>query len=126
MQQVLRDTAGLGTFFWLIGYLAGIVLFLTPFRERMGWILFGIFTPVTIAVTWWWFRNRKPRALRSYAGVGLAWALIAIILDYLFIVLLFGPAAYYQTHVILYYGFMVLIPVIVGMYLNRSGAAREK
>jgi len=124
MEQVLKDTAGPGTFFWLVGYLAGIVLFFTPLKESMGWIMLAVFTPFTIAVTWWWFRRRGDLSLRYYAGVGIAWALIAVVLDYLFIVLLFGATAYYTLHVFLYYVLMFLIPVGVGAYLSRYQAAR--
>jgi hypothetical protein len=122
MQQVFKDTAGPGTFFWLIGYLAGIVLFFTPFKSSMGWIIFLFFTPVTILVTWWWFRSRERLPLKYYAGVGVCWALIAVVLDYLFIVTLFGSTNYYAPDVYLYYALMFLVPVGVGMYLNRKKA----
>ncbi len=123
MHPVFRDIAGPGILFWLIGYLAGIVLFFTPFRSSMGWILFVAFTPFTIVVTWWWFRKRTNLPLRYFLGVGIAWMLIAVVLDYLFIVLLFGTPSYYALHVLLYYAMMVLIPVVVGAYLGRAGMA---
>ena len=94
MKQWIKDTAGLGTGLWLIGYLASLALFFTPYAGIMGWILLAIFTPVTIAITWWWFRQRESLSLQYYAGVGIAWMLIAVVLDYLFIVLLF-QATYY-------------------------------
>jgi hypothetical protein len=119
-QQILKDTAGFGILFWLVGYLAGMVLFFTPFKDNMGWIIFAIFTPFTILVTWWWFRNRGYLSREYYAGVGVAWALIAVVLDYLFIVVLFSSAAYYSLHIYLYYALMFLIPAGVGMYLNRN------
>jgi hypothetical protein len=118
MHQVIKDTAGLGTGLWLIGYLASLVLFFTPFAGVMGWILLVIFTPVTIAITWWWFRERETLPLQYYAGVGVAWVLIAVVLDYLFIVLLF-QAAYYEADVFVYYALTFLIPVGVGLYLQR-------
>jgi hypothetical protein len=36
MQQWIKDTAGLGTVLWLMGYLASLVLFFTPFAGIMG------------------------------------------------------------------------------------------
>ncbi|MFA5268510.1 MAG: hypothetical protein WC379_11115 [Methanoregula sp.] len=120
MQQTIKDTAGLGIFFWLVGYLAGMVLFFTPFKDNMGWIIMAIFTPFTILVTWWWFRQRGYLSWEYYAGVGIAWALIAVVLDYLFIVTLLSSPAYYSLHIYLYYVLMFLIPVGVGMYLNRD------
>lgn len=123
MRTVLKDTAGLGTLFWLIGYLASMVLYFTPLSSVMGWVILVIFTPVTIVITWWWFRTREHLTLRYYAGVGVAWMLIAVVLDYFFIVRLFGAATYYAPDVFLYYALMFLIPVGVGLYLDRAGPA---
>jgi hypothetical protein len=120
MQQILKDTAGFGTLFWLIGYLAGLLLFFTPLKNSIGWIMLIIFTPFTIWVTWWWFRKRERLPLQYYAGVGVTWILTAVVLDYLFIVLLFKSTTYYAVDVLLYYALMFLIPVGVGMYLNRA------
>ena len=120
MHPVLKDTAGLGTLFWLIGYLASLALYFTPLSSTMGWIILAVFTPFTILVTWWWFEKRERLSLRYYAGVGVSWMLIAVVLDYLFIVKLFGAAAYYAPDVFLYYALMFLIPVGVGLYLDRA------
>ena len=119
MKQLIKDTAGLGTALWLIGYLASLVLFFTPYAGVIGWILLAVFTPVTVVIVLWWFRKRERLPLRYYAGVGVAWVLIAIVLDYLFIVLLFH-ANYYGTDVFVYYAVTFLIPVGVGLFLNRS------
>ena len=118
MKQILKDTAGLGTGLWLLGYLASLLLFFSPFAASMGWVLIAVFTPVTIAVAWWWFRARD-LALSYYAGVGAAWTVIAVVLDYLFIVLLF-QATYYGPDVFVYYALTFLIPVGVGLYLRRA------
>ncbi len=122
MMQWMKDTAGLGVVFWLIGYLASLGLFFSPFAPNMGWILLGVCTPVTFAVTWWWFRKRD-LPFPYYAGVGLAWTLIAIVFDYIFIVLLF-QAIYYGADVFIYYILTFLIPVIIGLYLVRSRKER--
>ena len=122
MHPALKDTLGPGTLFWLIGYLAGMVLFFTPFSNSMGWIILVLFTPFTIGVTWWWFRQRERLSLPYYAGVGVAWMLIAVVLDSFFIVTLFKSTTYYAPDVFLYYVLMFLIPVGVGLELNRAGA----
>jgi hypothetical protein len=119
MMEWIKDTAGLGTGLWLIGYLASLVLFFTPFAGIMGWILLAIFTPVTIAIAWWWFRPRERLDLQYFAGVGVAWVLIAVVLDYLFIVVAF-QATYYGVDVFVYYAVTFLIPVGVGLYLLRK------
>jgi hypothetical protein len=117
MKEWIKDTFGLGVIIWLIGYLTSIVLFFSPFAGIMGWIITLVFTPVTIAITWWWFRARN-LVLTYFTGVGLIWTLIAIVLDYLFIVQLF-QATYYGLDVFLYYALTFLIPVGVGLYLVR-------
>ncbi len=117
MKQWIKDTVILGTGLWLLGYLASLVLFFTPFASAMGWILTAVFTPVTLAIAWWWFRSRV-LPLAYYVGVGIAWTLIAIVLDYLFIVRLF-QSAYYEPDVFVYYALTFLIPVGVGLYMTK-------
>lgn len=118
MKDWIKDTVGLGVFLWLIGYLSSIALFFSPLAGSLGWIITAVFTPVSIAITWWWFR-RRGLPLIYYAGVGVAWTAIAVVFDYLFIVLLF-QAVYYAPDVFVYYALTFLIPVGVGLYLNRE------
>lgn len=120
MDHWVRDMIGLGVFLWLIGYIASITLFFSPFALYMGWIITLVFTPVVIVLTWWWFRKRK-LPLSYYVRVGLAWTIIAVVFDYLFIVLLFHATTYYGIDVLLYYCLIFLIPVGVGLYLTRAG-----
>ena len=116
MKAWIKDTLWLGTLLWLFGYLMSIVLFFSPYSGIMGWIITAVFTPVTIAITWWWFRGRS-LPLTYYAGVGVVWTFIAVVFDYLFIVRLF-QATYYGPDVFVYYTLTFLIPVGVGLYLN--------
>jgi hypothetical protein len=122
MKQWIKDILGLGTVLWLFGYLVSLALFFSPFAGIMGWIITAVFTPVTIVITWWWFRARD-LPLTYYTRVGLAWTVIAIIFDYLFIVSLF-QATYYGPDVFVYYALTFLIPIGVGLYLARAN--REK
>ena len=119
MKQFIKDTAGLGIALWLIGYLASLVLFMSPYAGIMGWILLIVFTPVTVAIVYWWFRKRESLHLKYYAEVGIAWVIIAVVFDYLFIVLLF-QATYYGIDVFVYYAVTFLIPVGVGYYLIKK------
>ena len=119
MKQWIKDTAGLGTGLWLIGYLASLALFFSPFAGSMGWILLVVCTPVTIVITWWWFKGRD-LALPYYAEVGIAWTVLAVVLDYLFIVWML-QATYYGADVFVYYALTFLIPVGIGLYLIKSG-----
>ncbi len=118
MKRWVIDFLGLGSALWLAGYLVSLALFFTPLAGIMGWIITAVFTPVTIAVAWWRFRTTD-LPLSYYAAVGLVWAAIAIVLDYLFIVLLFRTD-YYAVDIFIYYGLTFLIPVGVGLYLRRT------
>lgn len=121
MKNWIKDAVGLGTLLWLFGYVASLILFFTPLVNNMGWIISVIFALITIVITWLWFRARG-LPLLYFVKVGIVWTVIAIILDYLFIVQLF-QATYYETDVFVYYALTFLIPAGVGLYLNWS---REK
>lgn len=116
MGSWIKDGVLLGSALWLMGYLASIPLFFTIAADVMGWILIGVFTPVTLIITWWWFRDRG-LPLRYFAGIGATWTIIAVAFDYLFIVRLFR-ADYYAPDVFAYYALTFLIPVLVGLYLG--------
>jgi hypothetical protein len=102
------------------------VLYFSPVPYSIGWVLLVLFTPFTIWVTWWWFRKRERLPLTYYAGVGVVWMLLAVVLDYLFIVLLFGAVEYYVADVLVYYALMFLIPVGVALYLDRNTAGTKE
>jgi len=117
MKVRIIDTIGIGTALWLFGYLASLALFFSPVANIMGWIITAVFTPITIGITWWRFRGRNlPPSY--FVTVGAAWTVIAVVFDYLFIVRLF-QATYYRPDVFVYYALTFLIPVAVGLYLNR-------
>ncbi len=118
MKEWIKGTLGLGLILWLFGYLTSMVLFFSPFSSIMGWIITAIFTPVTIVVSWWWFRTRT-LTLTDYLLVGGLWTVIAVVFDYLFIVKLLS-ATYYGTDVFVYYILTFLIPIGVGLYLIRT------
>jgi hypothetical protein len=120
MKQWVADFVLLGLLLWLIGYLASLALFFSPFASEMGWILLVACTPVAVAITYWRFRGRV-LPLAYYAKAGLCWMALAIVLDYIFIVLLF-TATYYGADVFVYYVVTFLVPVCVGMFLNRCRA----
>lgn len=118
--QLFTDTFGLGLLLWFIGYIASIILFFFVPADVIGWILFVLFTPLLIAVTFSRFRNRS-LPLKYYVIIALTWTGIAIVADLLFIVLLFNPDNYYHASVLVYYLEMFLVPLIMGI-LYRSDA----
>jgi hypothetical protein len=118
--QQITDTFGLGLLLWFIGYIASIILFFFVPAGMIGWILFVLFTPLLIAVTFARFRKRS-LPLQYYVIVAVTWTGIAIVADFFFIVLLFNPKNYYHASVLVYYLEMLLVPFITGI-LYRSDA----
>lgn len=121
MEQLLRDTFGMGALLWLAGYLASMAVYFSPLSYAFwGRVVLAVYIPLALGVAWWYFDGRT-LSLPYYAGTGLAWSLTAIVLDYPFIVLRFGAYQYYTPDVYLYYAVMFLIPAGTGIYRNRKG-----
>ncbi len=51
-----------------------------------------------------------------YIGLGVIWALMAIVLDYFFLVKLLKAVNYYKLDVYIYYFLTLLLPITVGSY----------
>lgn len=111
-RQIIKDALGWGVGLWLIGYALGIVLFAFVPVSLIGWIIMPIGTVIAL---WVAFRKVHGDSLRYYYIVALAWTLIAVLGDYLFIVKLLKPAdGYYKLDVYLYYALTLAIPLIAG------------
>jgi uncharacterized membrane protein YpjA len=115
----ITDTAGLGLLLWFVGWCSSLVLFFFVPTDILGWILFTIFTPVTIAITALWFRKRS-LAIAYYLAVAVVWTSIAVVFDYLFIVTLFNVSGYYHPSVIVYYAETFLIPLCIGLVYRKK------
>ena len=59
MKLWIKDALILGILLWVIGYITSLVLFFSPLYGIMGWLLIAVFTPFTLMVTWWWFKERS-------------------------------------------------------------------
>jgi len=121
LRDTLIDTLGLGFCLWLAGYLASLALFFVLPPGLLGWALFAVFTPVTIFAAYWRFHKRQ-LPLAHYLKVAAAWLVIAIILDYFFIVVMFKSADYYKLDVLLYYATAFLVPVAAGLKYAKKPA----
>jgi len=120
MEQLLRATAGMGALLWIAGYLASMAVYFSPLKYAVrGRVVPALSIPVAVRVTWRYFTGRD-LSLLYFTGVGLAWSLIAIILDYPFIVLRFGAYQYYTPDGYFYYTVMFLIPFCTGIERKRK------
>lgn len=107
--RIVRDLAGWGFGLWLFGYLLGFVFYGFVPPAIIGWYVMPIGVIVTCIVLW---RFSELDTFADGVWLGLAWAAIAVVFDYLFIVkLLDPPDGYYKPDVYIYYLLTFLLPV---------------
>jgi hypothetical protein len=108
-KQFIKDTLGWGFVLWLFGYVLGIALFFVVPANLIGWTI----TPFGIVVTLWVLLKKiKNEKLPYYLKLGIAWTLIAIVLDYIFVVKMLKPAGgYYKLDIYVYYALTFLLPL---------------
>jgi hypothetical protein len=111
-RKLFKDAIGWGFILWLIGYLLGILFFMFVPQSLIGWMIM----PIGIVITLWvLFKKVKSNSLQYYFLLALTWTLMAVVLDYLFIVKLLKPTdGYYKLDVYLYYLLTFTLPLLVG------------
>ena len=114
----LKYSLGWGAILWVIGYILGIVLFFIVPASIMGWIIMPIGIIITLLVL---FKVVKLDGFAEYIYLGIIWALIAIVLDYLLLVKLFKPEdGYYKLDVYIYYAVTLVLPIVVGWFKTKK------
>jgi hypothetical protein len=112
-KKIFLNTLFWGFVLWLFGYVLGIIFFAFVPKDAIGWFIL----PFGVAATLWvLFKKIKRESFGCYIGLGAIWMLIAIVLDYIFLVRLFNSAGYYKFDVYLYYFLTLLLPIAVGWY----------
>jgi hypothetical protein len=116
-KQFLKDSLIWGVVLWFIGYVLGFVFYAFVPANIIGWYImpFGIIITLFVALK---FINSK--SLVYYLRVGVVWTILAMILDYIFIVKLLNSASYYKLDVYVYYGLTLVLPLLVGLYKGRK------
>ena len=113
-QQKIKSMLTWGFILWLVGYIAGFVLFFIVPKQYIGWTITPFATLFTI---WVLLKKIKRPELMCYFGTGLVWTLMAVGLDFVFLVtLLKTGASYYKLDVYLYYALTFALPPIVGYW----------
>lgn len=116
-QFMLRSVLGWGFALWLIGYVLGFVLYAFVPPAQIGWYVMPLGIAVTLYVL---VKKVAMQSWRDALTLGIGWSIIAMVCDYVGIVMLLNPAdGYYKTDVYLYYLLTLLIPVAV--YASRRG-----
>jgi hypothetical protein len=117
-KEFIQDAFGWGLILWLIGYVFGIVLFVLVPISVLGWIIMPIGIGITI---WVLLKEVEGDSMGYYISLAVIWAAIAIVFDYLFIVLAFNPAeSYYKLDVYIYYTGTFILPIIIGRKTLRT------
>ncbi|MBI1767219.1 MAG: hypothetical protein HYR67_02455 [Bacteroidetes bacterium] len=122
-KHLLKDSLGWGFVLWLIGYVLGIALFFVVPPSLLGWVI----TPIGMIVTLWVLLKKvKGEGLQYYLILAIAWTVLAIVLDYIFIVKAFNPTdGYYKLDVYLYYVLTFILPLIAGMWKKEKSKGRH-
>jgi hypothetical protein len=107
-----KDALGWGFVLWFVGYALGFALFPIAPLSMLGWIIM----PIGVALALWILLKKvKGDSFRYYTLLGIVWLLIAVVCDYIFLVMLLKPAdGYYKLDVYLYYALTLLLPLVVG------------
>ena len=107
--KILLNTVFWGFMLWLIGYILGFVFFALVPKEQIGWYVM----PLGVIITLWVLAKKiKRESFGCYIGLGIIWALLAIILDYIFLVKLLNATDYYKLDVYLYYIITFILPIL--------------
>ncbi|MFC1750321.1 hypothetical protein ACFL2V_16090 [Pseudomonadota bacterium] len=96
----------------MIGYILGFIFFFFVSVELIGWFA----TPFGVVITLWVLFNKIPsKSQVFFLKLGFTWTFLAIVLDYVFIIMLLKPEdGYYKPDVYLYYALTLLLPLFVG------------
>lgn len=119
---LVKDSLGWGFLLWFVGYILGIAFFFVLPAAWIGWAIM----PLGILMTMWVALQKiNATAWGYYIMLAIAWLVIAVVLDYFFIVQIFKPVdGYYKIDVYFYYLFTFLIPVLVGYWRVRHPLKR--
>ena len=111
--KIFLNTVWWGFLLWLFGYVLGFVFFAIVPKDVIGWCImpFGI-----VATLWVLSRKIKRESFKCYIGLGVIWTIMAIALDYIFLVVPLKATDYYKPDVYLYYALTLALPLVVGWY----------
>ena len=111
--KVFLNTVFWGFVLWLFGYVLGFVFFAFVPKDSIGWYIL----PLGVIATFWVLLKKiKREEFKCYIGLGVIWTIMAIALDYVFLVKMLKAIGYYKLDVYIYYILTFVLPIIVGWY----------
>ena len=117
-KKLAKDALGWGVGLWAFGYALGFAFypFLSP--DILGWAIMPL---GLIATLWVLFKYVEPKAFEHYLIIAAVWMVLAMVLDYFFIVKLLMPGdGYYKPDVYLYYALTFALPLAFGLWHMRN------
>jgi len=111
--KIFLNTILWGFALWLFGYILGVIFFAFVPKDMIGWFVLPL---GLIAAIWVLLKRIKRESFVCYVGLGVIWVIMAIILDYVFLVKLLNATGYYKLDVYIYYILTLVLPIIVGWY----------
>lgn len=112
-KKIFLNTLLWGFLLWLLGYILGFIFFAFVPKDLLGWYIMPL---GVIATLWVLFKKIEREKFGCYIGLGVIWTIMAVVLDYIFIVLLLHSSSYYKIDVYVYYLLTLLLPIAVGWY----------
>ncbi len=114
----LKQSFGWGFILWLIGYVLGIVAYILVPAAYIGYVVTPIGVLITLLVL---FKKIHGPNVAYYARIAVVWTLVAVVCDFLFLVILFKVGSiYYKFDVYLYYALTFALPIAVGFFKQRK------
>ncbi len=109
--KILLNTIFWGVLLWLIGYILGFIFFAFVPQEQIGWYVMPFGILITLWVLW---KKIKRDSFTCYIGLGVIWTILAVLLDYLFLVKMLKATDYYKLDVYIYYVVTFILPILFG------------
>lgn len=119
--KIFLNTVLWGLALWFFGYVLGFVFFALVPKEVIGWYIM----PFGLAATLWvLIKKIKREEFGCYVGLGVIWTILAIALDYIFLVKMLSATDYYKLDVYIYYFLTLILPIVVGYYKIRANKVK--
>jgi hypothetical protein len=110
---IFLNTVLWGIALWLFGYILGFIFFAFVPKDMIGWFVMPL---GLIATIWVLLKKINRESFGCYVGLAVMWTILAVILDYVFLVKMLGATDYYKVDIYLYYISTFVLPIIVGWY----------
>ncbi len=119
VNRIIIDALGFGILLWVAGFALGMIFF--PFIPvaYIGLPIVAVIVPLTFLISYYRFKE-KGFDKTYYITVAVAWFLIAVIFDYIFLVRGFNVQNYYDADLLAYYALTLLAPIVTGIKFGRK------